>query len=56
MFKIKITLVDTVVLENVPTVDLARFYERKGSSTDKQSECVFYSKKRVGKEQTSDEF
>lgn len=56
MVKIKITLVDTAVLENVPTVDLARFYERKASSMDKQNKCVFSSKKRVGRERTNNEF
>jgi len=37
MVKIKISLVDTAVLEYVPIIDLARFYERKASSTDKQT-------------------
>lgn len=50
MIKIKVNLVDTVVLENVLTVDLGRFYERKASCMDKQSKCVFSSKKRVGRE------
>lgn len=43
------------MLENVPTADLGRFYERKASCMDKQSECVFSSKKRVGREGTNSE-